>query len=167
MPAGYTFYCRHWVHILPYCRHWIHIMGPRCLQSISYLIFVSWIHILLLTLDTYLGLSIIEYMYPGYTYCFRPWIHIMGSCLQSVPLNTCTMDIHTAVDPGCTLWASDVFKLYLLYIYLGYTYYCRPWIHILGSSCLQSVSLNTCTLGIHTALDPGYTLWAAVFKVYH
>ena len=61
-------------------------MGPGCLQSISYLIFVSWIHTLLLTLDTYLGLSIIEYMYPGYTYCFRPWIHIMGSCLQSVSL---------------------------------------------------------------------------------
>ena len=158
MPAGYTFYCRQWVHILPYCRHWIHIMGPRCLQSISYLIFAPWIHLLLLTLDTYFGLSIIEYMYPGYTYCFRPWIHIMGSCLQSLLLNTCTMDIHTAVDPGYTLWpqmsSNYIFNTCNLDKHTtvdpGYTFWA-----------------SECTLGIHTALEPRYTLWAAVFKVYH
>ena len=60
----------------------------------------------------------------------------MGGCLQSVSLNTCTMDIHTAVDPGYTLWAPDIF--------------------------------NTCTLDTHTTVHPGYAFWApAVFKVYH
>ena len=49
-------------------------------------------------------------------------------------LNTCTLDTHTAVHSGNTLWAPDVFKLYMI--------------------------MNTCTLDTHTAVAPGYTLWA-------
>ena len=52
-------------------------------------------------------------------------------------LKTCTLDIHTAVDPGFTLWVPDVLKLYNLeYMYPGYTYFCRPCIHIMGPRCL-------------------------------
>ena len=70
-------------------------------------------------------------------------------------LKACTMDTHTAVDPGNTLWASDVFKLYdLEYMYSGYTYCSRPWIHFMSNY------MNTCILDTHTVVDPGYTLWA-------
>ena len=69
----------------------------------------------------------------------------MDSCLQSLSLNTYTMDTHTlktaeahnVYTTGYTLWAPAVFR----------------------------VSLNTCTLGIHTVVDPGYTLWAIVFSM--
>ena len=55
----------------------------------------------------------LEYMHPGYTYCCRPWIHFMGSrCLKIICLNLCTLDTHTVVALGYTLWAPDVLKLY-------------------------------------------------------
>ena len=102
-------------------------------------------------------------MYPGYTYCCTSRIHIMDQMsLNYMILNACTVDTHTAVDPGNNLWASDVFKLYdLTYMYSGYTYCCRPWIHFI-SRCLKNfINLNTCTLDTHAVVDPGYTLWTS------
>ena len=32
----------------------------------------------------------------------------MGRCLKIILLNICTLDTHTAVDPGSTIWAPDV-----------------------------------------------------------
>ena len=80
--------------------------------------------------------------------------------LNNMILNACTLDTHTAVDTGNNLWASDVFKLYdLEYMYSGYTYCCRPWIHFMSRCFKKIMNLNTCTLDTHAVVDLGYTLW--------
>ena len=80
----------------------------------------------------------------------------MGSCLQSVSLNTCTMGKHTALDPRYTLWAA-VFKVYPLNT-------CTMHAYTLKTAEAHNVYTTgyTCLLDIHSTVDTGYTFYRTV-----
>ena len=101
------------------------------------ILYVPWIHIVMMTLGIHcwcLYIILVYLMYPGYTLLWWPWVYIAGAYLYHY-FTLCTLDTHCYDDPGYTL-------LVLIY---NTSIPCVPWIH-------------------HCYDDPGYTLLVLIYN---
>ena len=166
MYPGYTLLWWPWIYIAgAYLYHYysLYTLDTHCYDDpgntllvlfyITIIPYVSWIHIVMMTLDIHCWCSFISLfylMYPGYTLLWWPRVYIAGAYLYHYTL--CTLDTHCYGDPWYTL---------LVLIYISIIPYVL-WIHIV----MMTLGIHCWCLSISLYLMyPGYTLlwWPRVY----
>ena len=161
MYPGYTLLWWPWVYIAgAYQYHFYTLctLDTQCYDDPGYTLlvliyntsipYVSWIHIVMMTLGIHcwcLSIILVYLMYPGYTLLWWPWVYIAGAYLYHY-YTLCTLDTHCYDDPGYTLLVL-IYNTFIPYV---------PWIHIF----MMTLGIHCWCLSIILVylMYPGYTL---------
>ena len=200
MYPGYTLLWWPWVYIAgAYQYHYYTLctLDTHCYDEpgytllvliyITFILYVPWIHIVMMSLGIHcwcLSISLLYLMYPGYRLFWWRWVYIAGA-YQYHYYTLCTLDTNCYDEPGYTLlvliyitfipyvpwihivmmtlgiycWCLSISLLYL--IYSGYTLLLWPWVYIVCGYLYHYYTLGT--LDTHCYDDPGYTLLVLIY----
>ena len=146
MYPGYTLLWWPWVYIAVaylYNYYTLCTLDTHCYDDPGYTLlvliyntsipYVSWIHIVMMTLGIHclcLSIILVYLMYPGYALLWWPWVYIAGAYLYHY-YTLCTLDTHVMMTLGIHCWCLSIILVYLMYP--GYTLWWWPWVYIAGA----------------------------------